>query len=491
MPGPERSLGCYRCRSMKLKCDQQHPECKRCQRVKVTCPGYRHENNLIFVDVSNKIRERGSSQRPRHSRKPTTENAAGPLDNPRRSRNSSSASTSPPLTTSLLRTDWNQHALCRFMSEFTVGTDNLKANPGFLHNLPQLYGEARGRDLLLDNAVMAVSLAHHSNQSGSYDAALQARKLYGVSISLLNKELSEGNFQSETTLIAVLFLNYYQVFSDEHPTSDVCSMHSDALTMLLRTRGTSAQFLDPKVGGITRAAVYVAIYRNLTRRILPGPEVALFEKSLESYKETTWADTTIALASITRLLCRCDKLLEKKPSEGRASLALMELISRFKEEDKKYPYWYGSVALDPDRLETSFFEIVWVNSRRAARITLLQSLVDLTLRTHMHSDLQHRLKEMSRLRHMAEESILVMADEISINTSALLAEFESRRAKANRDGEPLGCVAIAYFLSLAPLGIAIGVKTLSEERRICIAGQLAIVSSRIGLRRPLREQWRR
>ncbi|KAL5330597.1 hypothetical protein ACEPPN_000115 [Leptodophora sp. 'Broadleaf-Isolate-01'] len=338
---------------------------------------------------------------------------------------------------------------------------------------------------------MAVSLAHHSNQSGSYDAALQARKLYGVSISLLNKELSEGNLQSETTLIAVLFLNYYQVFSDEHPTSDVCSMHSDALTMLLRTRGTSSQFLDPKVGGITRAAVYVAIYRNLTRRILPGPEVALFEKSLESYKETTWADTTIALASITRLLCRCDKLLEKKPSEGRASLALMELISRFKEEDKKYPDWYGSVALDPDRLETSFFEIVWVNSRRAARITLLQSLVDLTLRTHMHSDLQHRLKEMSRLRHMAEESILVMADEISINTSALLAEFESRRAKANRDGEPLGCVAIAYFLSLAPLGIAIGVKTLSEERRICIAGQLAIVSSRIGLRRPLREQWRR
>lgn len=219
--------------------------------------------------------------------------------------------------------------------------------------------------------------------------------------------------------------------------------------------------------------------------------MALFEKSLESYKETTWADTTIALASITRLLCRCDKLLEKKPSEGRASLALMELISRFKEEDKKYPDWYGSVALDPDRLETSFFEIVWVNSRRAARITLLQSLVDLTLRTHMHSDLQHRLKEMSRLRHMAEESILVMADEISINTSALLAEFESRRAKANRDGEPLGCVAIAYFLSLAPLGIAIGVKTLSEERRICIAGQLAIVSSRIGLRRPLREQWRR
>lgn len=377
------------------------------------------------------------------------------------------------------------------MSEFTMETHDLKTNPGFLHNLPQLYREASGRDPLLDHAVMAVSLAHHSNQLGSYDVALQARKLYGVSISLLNHELSEGNLQSESTLIAVLFLNYYQVFSDEHPTSDVWSMHSDALSMLLRSRGTASQFLDPRVGGITRAAVYIAVYRNLTRRILPGPEVALFEESLDSYKETTWGEATIALANVTRLLCRCDDFLASKPSEGPASLALLELISRFKDEDSRYPKWYGSVTLDPKRLEESFFDVIWINSRRAARITLLQSLVELTLRTHLHSDLQHRLKEMSRLRHAAEDTIQAMADGISISTTSLLAEFEGRRAKACRDGEPIGCVAIAYFLSLAPLGVAIGVKTLSDEQRSYIAGQLAVVSSRIGLRRPLREQWRK
>ncbi|PVH69356.1 hypothetical protein DL98DRAFT_578390 [Cadophora sp. DSE1049] len=178
--------------------------------------------------------------------------------------------------------------------------------------------------------------------------------------------------------------------------------------MLLRTRGTSSQFMDPRVGGITRAAVYIAVYRNLTRRILPGPEVTLFEEFLESYKETTWGETTLALASITRLLCRCDDLLARKPTEGRASR-------------------------------------------------------------------MHRLKEMSRLRHTAEETIQAMADEISIGTTALLAEFEAKRVKACRDGEPIGCVAIAYFLSLAPLGIAIGVKTLSEEQRstftVCAASR--------------------
>lgn len=269
------------------------------------------------------------------------------------------------------------------------------------------------------------------------------------------------------------------------------SIHSDALGLLLRTRGTSCQFIDPRVGGIARAAVYIAMYRNLTRRVLPGSEVTLFEEFLESYKETTWGETTLALASITRLLCRCDDLLARKPIEGRASLALLELICRFKEEGWRYPEWYGSVTVDAYRLEDSFFDVIWVNSRRASLITLLQSLVDLTLRTHLHSDLEHRLKEMSRLRHRAEETIQTMANEISISTTALLAEFEKKRMKACRDGEPFGSVAIAYFWSLAPLGIAVGVKTLSEEQRRYIAGQLTMVCSVIGLRRPLREHWRK
>ncbi|KAH9218707.1 hypothetical protein DL95DRAFT_405736, partial [Leptodontidium sp. 2 PMI_412] len=69
-----------------------------------------------------------------------------------------------------------------------------------------------------------------------------------------------------------------------------------------------------------------------------------------------------------------------------------------------------------------------------------------------------------------EETIQAMADEISISASGLLAEFEARRAKECHDRKPIGCVAIVYFLSLAPLGIAIGVKTLSEEQRKYMAG---------------------
>ncbi|KAL2065870.1 hypothetical protein VTL71DRAFT_3540 [Oculimacula yallundae] len=472
-------------------CDQEHPECKRCQRVKLACPGYRQETDLIFVNVSSQVRERGSSQRRRHSRQSTNDTVVVQVEGNRRGRLTTFSSACSPACTPLHQTDWNQHALCRFMAEFTLSTDDMRKSPGFLHNLPQLYHEARERDPLLDHAVMAVALAHLSNQSGSCDAAGEARRLYGLSISLLNKELSDGNLQSETTLIAVLFLNYYLVFGDERPTSDVWSIHSDALSMLLRTRGTSSQFLNPKVGGMARSAVYISVYRNLTRRILPGAEVALFDESLTSYTDIIWAATSLALSRITRLLCQCDELLSKEIDEDQPSAALLDLIFQMSDEDHRYPEDYSHVVLDPDHLDATFFDVVWTNSWRAARITLLQSLVDLILHAHSCDDLQPRYEQLEQLRQTAEEIILSMTDEISTSTSRLLAEFEVKRSKANRYGEPIGCVAIAYFMSLAPLGVALGVKTLSEQQKVYIGSQLAVVSGKIGLNRPVRERWPR
>lgn len=32
--------GCSRCKQQRVRCDEQHPECDRCVRVGVTCPGY-------------------------------------------------------------------------------------------------------------------------------------------------------------------------------------------------------------------------------------------------------------------------------------------------------------------------------------------------------------------------------------------------------------------------------------------------------------------
>ncbi|KAH9204229.1 hypothetical protein DL95DRAFT_471688 [Leptodontidium sp. 2 PMI_412] len=200
-----------------------------------------------------------------------------------------------------------------------MDTDDLNSNPGFLHNLPGIYHEAAGGDTLLDQAVMAVA------------------KSYGASISLLNKTLSEDGLNSDTTLIAVLFLNYYSVFSDAKPETDVLNTHSDALSLLLRLRGTASQFLDRRMGGITRAAYHIITYRNMMRRVAPGAEVALMERCMECYKDTPWARSALAWGRITRLLPRCDEILAQPSSAGQASKGLLEVISLVQEEDDRYP----------------------------------------------------------------------------------------------------------------------------------------------------------
>lgn len=109
--------------------------------------------------------------------------------------------------------DWNEPALCRFFADYTMDTDNLKVNPGFLHNLSLLYNEATSNDELLVQAVKACALANFSNQSRSDHFLIKARSAYGKSLALLHKAQSEGQLTSISTLAAVLLMNMYDVRS--------------------------------------------------------------------------------------------------------------------------------------------------------------------------------------------------------------------------------------------------------------------------------------
>jgi len=110
-----------------------------------------------------------------------------------------------------VNTDWNDPALCRFFSDYTMDTNNLKINPGFLHNLSRLFNEATAQNELLVKAVRAVSLANFSNQSRTDHFLIKSRKAYGESLTLLKIALSDGNLTSVSTLAGVLLLNMYDV----------------------------------------------------------------------------------------------------------------------------------------------------------------------------------------------------------------------------------------------------------------------------------------
>jgi hypothetical protein len=116
-----------------------------------------------------------------------------------------------PLFQPPVNTGWDEPALCRFFADFMMDTDNLKVNPGFLHNLSRLFSEATAQDELLVKAVRAVSLANFCNQSGSDHFLIKSRNAYSQSLALLKRDLSDGNLTIVSTLAGVLLLNMYDV----------------------------------------------------------------------------------------------------------------------------------------------------------------------------------------------------------------------------------------------------------------------------------------
>jgi hypothetical protein len=126
-----------------------------------------------------------------------------------------------PLYQLPVNTDWEDPVLCRFFADYTIDTNNLKVNPGFLHNLSRLFNEATPHDELLVQAIRAVSLANFCTQSRSDQFLIKSRKAYGQCLVLLKQALSNENLTNVSALAGVLLLNMYDVSSPPCITVDV------------------------------------------------------------------------------------------------------------------------------------------------------------------------------------------------------------------------------------------------------------------------------
>jgi len=110
-----------------------------------------------------------------------------------------------------MSTDWNEHALCRFYADYVVDTDDLHLSPGFLDSPPRLRNNLGSKNIVLGEALSAVSLANFSNQVRSKTLQIQGRKSYGRGLAQLHKALSEGLLTSDDVLAGVILLNMYEV----------------------------------------------------------------------------------------------------------------------------------------------------------------------------------------------------------------------------------------------------------------------------------------
>jgi hypothetical protein len=215
------------------QCDEERPECRRCINIALPCPGYRPENELVFLDmnqcIEHKVLTACEKQRGPRSHAQNSSVAFRAYD-PSSAYNEniqtqSSLDRTPESSTELVKnptgpilykslsTDWQDRSLCRFFSDYVINTDDLKASPGFLHNIPRLFNRTTSKESVLRQAVTAVALSNFSNQVGSEDLLIKARKCYGRGLVELHRALSEGRLKSDDTLGGCLMLNMYEVRS--------------------------------------------------------------------------------------------------------------------------------------------------------------------------------------------------------------------------------------------------------------------------------------
>jgi Fungal specific transcription factor domain/Fungal Zn(2)-Cys(6) binuclear cluster domain len=328
MVGQPRSKGCRICVQRRVRCDLTRPICLRCRKGNRPCPGY--ASDIQFQDETERLHEKFGRNRSKDDDDKNLQNFATPTDNIPTSSDSSSQPTPEPtpftaspsssktdwaLVTSLdrpediwsqLNLEWNEHTAMPtrpFSSSdsfFECSTYCPDAQQRQLFSLftssmapanqqtPQIFRKhgnwlnqlsaMQGLDPLLDNTFRAVSLAHLSLVNHNPNLMHESRKLYGRSLGLLSKALSDPyQGRSSETLSATILLSFYEMFSSNHETSmgyDAWVKHAGGAGALMQARGPKAHRhgLDRSMFLAYRNALVIEAFESGRSCFLDEPE---------------------------------------------------------------------------------------------------------------------------------------------------------------------------------------------------------------------------
>ncbi|KAK4672141.1 hypothetical protein QC763_100360 [Podospora pseudopauciseta] len=214
------SKGCQRCRQRKIKCDQRKPECTRCHKSGLPCPGYRDLNEVIFRDESSRII--------RISRKGERKQT-GPVLSP---------SAANPLLASLT-SPADEVGANFFFAKYVFHQDPFSTSSGYQDWLATAYCHHDGRFTPLRAAVEAAGLAGLSNINPSPQLTVQSRQQYRHALTAVKEALSNpSQAADDATLMAVILLGLYEMINfDTWDRYHSWTTHIQGATALLDLRG--------------------------------------------------------------------------------------------------------------------------------------------------------------------------------------------------------------------------------------------------------------
>ena len=214
------------------QCDEGRPACKRCTLRGEVCSGYRDESSLIFQNENDKasrkhVRRRASAGSLTRSAASGQGSAETGTLRGHLGRDNLSPRGTVEITNSKFPYSWvknvpqalapsaEDQAVSQFFEKYVMYPCNHGSSPGFLEQLPGLFGEvnSEGR-LALRWAVRAAAYASLSNERDDPTLGNNAIKCYGRALFALAESLADTSAAPDDhILMTVVVLDLFEVGS--------------------------------------------------------------------------------------------------------------------------------------------------------------------------------------------------------------------------------------------------------------------------------------
>ncbi|KAM7199623.1 hypothetical protein V8F33_004434 [Rhypophila sp. PSN 637] len=254
------SHGCFTCRARRIKCDEGRPTCRRCEKSKRECGGYKPEWDPVVHHDQGDTRPKVPISR--HRTGSTSSYISG--------QSSSSSSSEPQYTSSLTpprspTTPLTERAACLFAANFillphntsTSASGSSSPQQGFLSYLAPLL-QTSAQDSALRSAFTACSLALLSNLEKSSNLNLKTLTLKMHTLALGRTHLAlkdPRTAEQDSTLATVLLLSLFESITAVKETEMLLwKTHITGAIQLVKARGKD-NLRGSKIGRVLFHAV--------------------------------------------------------------------------------------------------------------------------------------------------------------------------------------------------------------------------------------------
>ncbi|KAI1279458.1 hypothetical protein F5Y07DRAFT_43785 [Xylaria sp. FL0933] len=252
------SSGCHACRRMKVKCDENKPQCGRCTKARRVCPGYRDAKQIIFRSMNAELASKAKASRLAQTQTHRT------IAAPDHTRGIVSPSSTPLLLTQPSET-WHDRAISYFLHNYSFAPT--RDNSGYLGFLPDLL-DSNSSAPYLKSAVLAAGSASLANITGFGYLERTAEKQYGETLRSISRVLQDPfEASSDAALTTIVVLQMYEAIAGL--TSVTRDPHDKALIELSRLRSRARPGTGN--GNALLSTIHFRIHINAVGGLCPSP----------------------------------------------------------------------------------------------------------------------------------------------------------------------------------------------------------------------------